>query len=126
MDEAGTVSLDEALEGHLHSTRNITQPGLRVGRYLTIQERYDEWRITFDGQVVFKELVVRALKLKHAGWRHYSHKAIIETIRYDQAIKVGPDGGFKVNDHYASRMAREAMAMYPDLAGFFEIRELKA
>jgi len=105
---------------------NVDQPGLRVGRYLSIQERYREWRGTDDGDTVFREVVDRATRLQARGWRHYSHKAIIETIRYDRAIHVGPDGGFKVNDHYSSRIAREVMAKYPHLAGFFEVRELRA
>lgn len=117
------LSLDEAA---LHSTRNITQPGLRVGRYLTIQERYEEWRVTTDGRLVFYELRRRALTLHDRGWRHYSHKAIIETIRYDRNIKVGPDNGFKINDHYTSRLAREVMDSTPALRGFFEVRELRS
>ena len=105
---------------------NTVLPGLRIGRLLTIQQRYDEWRETEDGRLVFRELCDRAWTLREAGWKHYSHKAIIETIRYDRAIKVGPSGGFKINDHYSSRLVREAIAVWPELDGFFETRELRA
>ena len=105
---------------------NAVLPGLRVGRYLSIQQRYEEWRGTSDGRLVFDELRRRARGLRERGWSRYSHKAIIETIRYDRAIAVGPVGGFKINDHFSSRLAREIMADYPDLAGFFEVRELRA
>lgn len=92
----------------------------------TIQERFDEWIASADGRLVYSELVRRALSLRDRGWRHYSHKAILETIRYDSAIRVGPDNGFKINDHYASRLARLAVDEYPELAGFFELRGLRA
>lgn len=101
-------------------------PGLRVGRHLSIQERYDEWRATPDGEAVYEAFVARALSLYHRGWKHYGHKAIVESIRYDRALAVGPAGGFKVNDHFTSRMVREAVQAYPELDGFFETRSLKA
>ena len=118
------LTLDEF--GSARGSVNVSLPGLRPARYLSIQERYREWRATADGETVFREVVSRALRLRERGWTHYSHKAIIETIRYDRAIRVGPDSGFKVNDHYSSRIAREAMAAYPALGGFFEVRELRA
>ena len=105
---------------------DVVQQGLRHGRFLTIDQRFAEWIKTRDGQVVYLELVDRAQRLWRAGWRHYSHKAIIETIRYDQNVSVGPDAGFKINDHYSSRLARKVMADCPNLDGFFEIRELRS
>lgn len=106
--------------------RNTVLPGLRIGRFLTIQERFEEWLDTDDGRIVWRQFIARARALRDRGWKHYSHKAIIETIRYDRDIKVGPENGFKINDHYTSRIARRAMAAYPDLDGFFEVRELRA
>jgi hypothetical protein len=95
-------------------------------RRASIQQRFDEWMLTRDGYLVYSELVLRALALRKRGWRHYSHKAIIETIRYDRNIQVGPEDGFKINDHYASRLVRRAIAEYSDLDGFFETRELRS
>lgn len=105
---------------------NIVQPGLRVGRYLTISQRFDEWMTTTDGQIVYDELVRRARLLRERGFGHYSHKAIIEAIRYDRNLDVGPSHGFKINDHFSSRLARLAMREHPFLRGFFEIRELRS
>lgn len=110
----------------LHPERNVSQPGLRVGANLTIQQRFEEWLETTDGQEVYWLLVKRARRLLRNGWKHYSHKAIIETIRYDRDVKVGPENGYKINDHYSSRLARRAMAQYSYLDGFFEVRTLKA
>lgn len=105
---------------------NVHLPGLRVGANLTIEERYSEWRATDDGALVYSELRRRALDLVRRGWTHYSHKALIEAIRYSRDIKVGPSGGFRIQDHYTSRLARELMASEPRLAGFFETRALRA
>jgi hypothetical protein len=108
------------------SMESILQPGLRPGRYLSIQERFEEWIATSDGWTVYCELIYRARILQSRGWRHYSHKAIIESIRYDRDVQVGPEDGFKINDHYTSRLVRRAIAEYPELDGFFELRELRA
>lgn len=91
-----------------------------------IQARFEEWMGTRDGRLVYGELVRRALLLRRRGWRHYSHKAILETIRYDASIEAGPEAGYKINDHYASRLVRKVMDEQPELRGFFETRELRA
>jgi hypothetical protein len=128
-EQAGQMSFDDlsSAAGRQHSARNTVQPGLRVGGYLSIQQRFEEWLETNAGRIVYREFIRRARALVLTGWRHYSHKAIIETIRYDVNVRIGPnDGGFKINDHYSSRIVRRAMAQYPELDGFFEVRELRA
>jgi hypothetical protein len=112
--------------GRRHSARNIDRGGLRVGGYLTIQERFDEWLETPEGRSVYGLVRFRALALKARNWKHYSVKALVEAIRYDRDVKLGPtDGGFKINDHFSSRMARRVMAEVPELDGFFEVRVLR-
>lgn len=115
------LTLEDAARRH-----NVAVAGLRVGRHLSIAERYAEWRATPDGETVFREVRERALRLRAAGWRHYSHKALIESVRYDRHVQVGPDSGFKVNDHYAAHLGREVMASDTRLSGFFEVRGLRA
>lgn len=105
---------------------NVHLPGLRPGEHLTIQQRYDAWRRTRDGRQIFAEVVQRALRLKASGFKHYAIGGLWEDIRFDYAIQVGPEGGFKLNDHFRSRMAREVMAEVPELRGFFELRGLRA
>ena len=113
------LTLDQA------AARNVSLPGLRVGRHLTIAQRYREWRATEDGRLVFTELVKRALRLRAAGWRHYGAKAIVESIRFDRSIELGRSAGWKCNDHHTAHLAREAMDAVPDLRGFFETRSLR-
>lgn len=106
--------------------RNVSIPGLRAGRHLTIQQRFEEWLLTPDGLLVYGEVVARANRLASRGWTHFAIGALWESIRYDHSVRVGPESGFKLNDHYRSRMARRVMLDYPMLDGFFETRELRA
>jgi len=92
----------------------------------TIQERYDEWRATEDGRLVYENVLARAMRLRERGWHHFGIKALWEAARYDRALEVGPDdAGYKANNNHHSRMARELMDE-PGLTDFFETRELKA
>lgn len=92
----------------------------------SLQQRYEEWRASTDGQAVYASVRERALRLRDRGWTHFGIGALWESVRYDRAIAVGPEDGYKLNDHYRSRMARELMEREPDLADFFELRELRA
>lgn len=104
-----------------------TRPGLRDdGRVLTIQERFDEWMETDDGRKVYAHIRDRALDLRRRGWEHFAVGCLWETARYDSHLRAGPTGGYKLNDHFRSRIARVLMTQEPELDGFFEIRELKA
>ena len=91
------------------------------------EKEFARWLDTRDGQTIYVEAMRRALRLKAMGFRHYGIGAIYEAIRYDSSVAVGPDGdGYKLNDHHRSRLARLIMAKEPDLAGFFETRQLRS
>jgi hypothetical protein len=105
----------------------ITQAGLRLGAYLTLQERYEEWRASPDGELVWGAVRDAALRLSARGFRHYGIAALFEAARYTYALRVGPDvEGFKLNNNWRSRMARDLMVAVPELDGFFELRTLTA
>lgn len=110
----------------LAAAHNVAMPGLRVGRYLTMREAFAEWRASDDGALVYAELRRRALALARRGWKQYSHKALIESIRYSRDIRLGTSSGWRCNDHHSAFLARELMAAEPALAGFFPIREQRA
>jgi len=96
-------------------------------RPLTLQERFEEWLATEDGQAVYAHVRDRALRLRERGWTHFGIGALWEAARYDRALQVGPDAhGWKVNNDYRSRMARRLMEDEPRLRGFFETRELRS
>ena len=52
-------------------------------------------------------------------------KALFERVRWHVAIEQGDDV-FKVNNNLTSHYARLIMTCEPDLAEFFETRELRA
>jgi hypothetical protein len=103
---------------------SMAQPGLRPGGYLTLQERFDEWLATAEGREVYEAVVVRAHRVRASGRSHYSMKALWEAVRVDRDVMGG--SALKLNNDYTSRMARRVMADYPDLDGFFELRETRA
>jgi hypothetical protein len=65
------------------------------------------------------------LQLKRKGWNHYGIKAIVEVVRFHRALET-TDPDFKLNNNYSSRYARILMDEEPELAGFFQTRELKS
>jgi hypothetical protein len=84
------------------------------------------WLESDDGRTVYAAVREKALALRARGFRHYGIRPLWEAVRYDRAIVVGPDHGFKLNDHHHSRLARVLMDREPELAGFFEVRELRS
>lgn len=57
--------------------------------------------------------------------KHYSARTIVEYLRHHSAAN---DGGtdFKINDHHAPVLARLWTFLYPERAGFFELRGIVA
>lgn len=93
----------------------------------SLDEQYQRWKRTENGRAVLNAARERALRLRHRGFRHWGIKCILEAIRYDFALELGTDDdGFKVNNNWASRVARDLMQMHQELVGFFDTRELRA
>lgn len=93
----------------------------------SLDARYTEWRESENGNIIFEAVLRRALRLHRSGWKHYGIGAIAEVVRYAFDVRVGPDAeGFKLNNSYRSRMAREMMDRVPELDGFFELRRLRS
>lgn len=91
-----------------------------------VQRVYREWRGTPDGAAVVARIRRRALEIKARGFRRYGIQALAEVVRFDHALRVGPDAaGYKVNNSHLSRLARDLMDEEPELRGFFETRELR-
>lgn len=91
-----------------------------------LAQEFEDWLASDDGQTVYVEILRRALRLKEAGWKHYSVDALVHAVRFDRSVQVGPDAdGWKISDHHSSRLARLLMEREPMLAGFFETRQLR-
>ena len=111
-----------------HATKEAAQLGIplfpldRKGR--TIDERYAEWRRTPHGQSVYKTFRHYAYVALDRCTK-YSHKALVERVRWHHVIEERSPDGFKINDHYTSRMARELVEENGRFADLFDLRTLR-
>ena len=65
-----------------------------------------------------------AEKLKKRGYTRYSISGLFHILRGETDDSTG-DLGLKVNNNHQPFAARELMQIYPDLDGFFQLREQK-
>lgn len=89
----------------------------------SIQERFEDFHAA--NPRIYDLLVRFARDAKRAGRRQYGIAAIFERVRWHIYIETQRDDDFKLNNDYRSRYARMIMDREPDLAEFFELRELK-
>ena len=65
-----------------------------------------------------------ALRLKGSGIERWSMDALFHVLRFSTAIETG-DHNLKMNNNYTALAARDLMREYPELDGFFQLRERK-
>lgn len=90
----------------------------------TIEERFAEFHA--NNPDVYTELVRLARRAKARGHRRMGIELCFGALRWNRFMSTTGEGGFKLNDHFTSRYARLLMAQEPDLADFFETRELRS
>ena len=61
---------------------------------------------------------------KARGYTNWSVGALFEVLRWQTALTTG-DLGLKINNNHRALAARDLMAEYPELDGFFRTRERK-
>lgn len=85
------------------------------------------WDFHSENMMVYIELRRLALKGVRAGRKRLGIKMLFEVLRWNRMIKTKDPAGdeFKLNNNYHSRYARLLMDRVPDLAGVFNLRELK-
>lgn len=88
----------------------------------TLQERFEAFHA--ENPQVYDGLVRLALEARAAGRAKYGIAALVEVLRWSRMTTTGED--FKLNNDYRSRYARLIMENVPELADFFEVREVKA
>lgn len=92
-----------------------------------LEREFLRWLETDDGKVVVSLAADKALALQGRGWKHYGIAAIVEAIRYDRAVQIGPDSdGYKISNNHRAYLARHLMRTRPRLAGFFTTKGLTA
>lgn len=73
---------------------------------------------------VYTELVLLARRAKRAGYRP-GIGGLFEVLRWRHGLATKGDP-FKLNNNHRAHYARMIMAREADLAGFFELRELRS
>lgn len=112
---AGQLTFDDVLQP--------LQIEPRASRPASIDERFERFHAA--NPHVYAALREMAIEMRAQGIRRYSVDALMQVLRWRSALKFGPDGEWKLNDHYTSRYARMLMDQEPSLAGFFSIRALR-
>lgn len=77
---------------------------------------------------VYIELVALAREAHARGRRRLGMKMLWEVVRWKRFLRTTDNGAsvFKLNNNYHSRYARLIALREPDLAGLFELRELRS
>ncbi len=95
---------------------------LDLTRYFDAQDRFDPHAYLIDHPRVYLLFRKYAYELYSKGIRRYGAKAIVERIRYQEAMDTGRDG-FKINNNIVSYLARKLADEEPLLfAEFFSFR----
>jgi len=112
-----------------HAVKDADQLGIplfpldRRGR--TIAERYDAWRATAHGKHVYDMFCSFAYRALNSGVKRYSHKWIVERVRWEVWIETKSPDSFKINNDYTSRMARELVNEDVRFGSLFQLRALR-
>lgn len=78
-----------------------------------------------DNLHVFEAFAREAIRVHKRGFKHYSARTIIESLRHHSALEEA-GGPWKLNDHNTPYLARLFDLLYPEHAGLWEFRETKA
>lgn len=89
---------------------------------MSIQERFEKYHT--ENPQVYALLVKFSLELKQTG-HNGSVDYVYQRVRWHCEVDIKTQDTYKMNDHFRSRYARLIMNQVPELAGFFETRELK-
>lgn len=73
---------------------------------------------------VMTELVRLTREARTRGLQRVGMKMLFEVVRWDHALRTS-GSAFRLNNNFTSRYARAIMAAHPDLAGVYEVRELR-
>lgn len=77
-----------------------------------------------ENPFIYLRFVELAFRMRRAGRKKYGAQKIIHVIRWDYDISTEGDV-FEINNDFIALYARLAIADYPELGGFFELRRMK-
>jgi len=85
---------------------------------------FEDWRHTAPGREISNLVVRYSLQMRRRGWKTFGIEAVINKIRWEQALKDGPDvDGSRINNNWKKRLAIWAMSRHDDLKDFFSLRD---
>lgn len=91
----------------------------------SLQDQFERFHVA--NEWVYELLVRLARDLIEHGARKVGMGMLFEVVRWQYArATTDAASDFKVNNSYRSRYARLVMEREPDLAGMFDVRELRA
>lgn len=90
----------------------------------TIQERFEKFHQ--EHPEIYAALVELAWTWKRAGQTKCGIKMLWERLRWEMGMRRRPGEEFLADNNFHSRFVRLLCEREPDLAGMFELRELRA
>jgi hypothetical protein len=78
-----------------------------------------------DNEHVFEAFRDEAMKVRRMGFKHYSARTIVESLRHRSAL-AETGGPWKLNNDNTPYLARLFDLMHPEHAGLWEFRRVKA
>jgi len=94
--------------------------------YKSNLDKFIEYMKTEDGKMVYQAALAEVHNLLAAGFRTFGVNAIIEKIRWDKAIELGPKGKFKINNNIAPYLARALLVYNQEIPEtFFKLKKIK-
>jgi len=108
----------------MSQTTIFDQPGIR---YTATRRGREFWDFHQSNPAVYRALVRLARQARQQGKIKIGIRMLWEVMRWEFWLQTDDNvSDFKLNNNYISRYARLIMEREPDLAGCFEIRELKS
>lgn len=110
----------------------MSQLPLTFSRREFIRDRVDANSIRFrddfpawlaQNYPIWERFEAEANRVYTRGRYHYSARTIGEFIRHETALAATDDGAWKINNNRFPDLARLYLLMYPERAGFFDLRE---
>jgi len=102
-------------------TETNIQLGLAFAK--THQQKFNEWVHTPEGGHVANLFIRMAIGLNRSGHK-VGAKLIFERIRWHFEVRRAKSSQYKLNNNYHAYLSRLAMERVPELAGYFDTREV--
>lgn len=90
---------------------------------VTLDQKFKEYHEA--NPHIYRELVSMCREVKAQGYDKIGIKTVWEALRWKAFFITKDADGWKLNNNYPSRYARLIMQREPDLAGMFDVRELR-